>query len=294
MNPSFSEQIRRADILVEALPYLQQFRGATVVVKYGGSAMEEPELIDRVLRDLVFLEAVGINPLVVHGGGKAITKRMAAAGLQARFVGGLRVTDEASIRIVDEVLNGEVNPDIVRRINAMGGNAVSVRGQEVFRAVKSPPVRTAEGEADLGFVGEVEGCRVRGVLRQLEQEIVPVVSPLGRDDAGNLYNVNADLAAAEIAVAVEADKLIYLSDVNGVLRDPADASTRIPTVTRADAARLKEEGVISGGMLPKIDSCLKALARGVGKVHMLDGRLPHGLLLELFTDRGIGTEIVEA
>ncbi len=290
---SFDQQIARAEVLLEALPYMQRFRGQTFVIKYGGSAMDEPELVERVLRDVVFLEVVGANPVIIHGGGKAITRRMAERGLQATFVGGLRVTCQESAAIVDEVLNTVVSPSIVNAINRLGGRAVQVPGNRTFRAVKAPAAIHEGRPLDLGFVGLVDSCDTTEVRRALEAEAVPVLSPVGLDTSGQVYNINADIAAADLAVALRADKLIYLSDVNGVLRDPADPSTRIPTVTRADAARLKAEGIIHGGMIPKIDSCLDSLARGVKKVHLIDGRIPHALLLELFTDHGIGTEIVE-
>ncbi|MFQ3670458.1 MAG: acetylglutamate kinase, partial [Verrucomicrobiia bacterium] len=282
------------EVLLEALPYMQRFRGQTFVIKYGGSAMEEPELVEQVLRDVVFLEVVGANPVIIHGGGKAITRRMNEQGLNATFIAGLRVTCHDSVAIVDEVLNTVVSPSIVTSINRLGGRAVQVPGNRVFRATKSPPLLHQGQSIDLGFVGQVESCQTSEVLHALAQETVPVLSPLGVDASGQIYNINADIAAADLAVALHADKLIYLSDVNGVLLNPADPSTRIPTVTRADAARLKAEGIISGGMIPKIDSCLDSLARGVKKVHLIDGRIPHALLLELFTDRGIGTEIVES
>jgi len=292
MNQDFEQWIERAGVLVEALPYLQEFRGTTMVIKYGGSAMEDPELVDSVLRDIVFLENVGINPVIVHGGGKAISRRMEEQGLQARFVGGLRVTDQESIALVEETLNGTINPGIVEKIKSHGGRAQSFRGQDLIRAEKKPPIMVDGKPEDLGFVGSVKGCRVLKLIDCLREESVPVISPLGQDSEGRVLNVNADTAAAEIGVGLEAFKIIYLSDVNGVLRDAGDPSTRIPTVSQHDISDLTEQGILSGGMLPKMESCLKALTQGVGKVHLIDGRIPHALLLELFTDSGIGTEIV--
>ncbi|MDR1190186.1 MAG: acetylglutamate kinase [Verrucomicrobiales bacterium] len=289
---SFEQQIRRADVLVEALPYLQKFRGQTFVIKYGGSAMEDPLLVASVLRDIVYLEVVGINPVVVHGGGKAITRRMKERGLEAKFIAGLRVTDKASVDIVAEVLDTNINPGIVQKLNEFGGSARSFSGATVFRAEKSPAFAYQGGTVDLGYVGDVTGCQIPRVLECVHQETVPVISPIGRDEQRQVYNINADIAAAEIAIALEAEKIIYLSDVNGVLRDPKDASTRIPTISDADVQSLKAESIIDGGMLPKVNSCLKALHFGVKKVHLIDGRIPHALLLELFTDKGIGTEIV--
>jgi acetylglutamate kinase len=265
-----------------------------MVIKYGGAAMEDPQLIPSVLKDVVFLEAVGINPVIVHGGGKAITKRLKEAGIEAKFAAGLRITDAATVRVVDEVLSTVINPEIVAGINRFGGRARSFSGRKVFRAVKAPNVVQDGVEIDLGFVGDVVGCQVLQVIKSVYEEVVPVISPVGEDESGQPYNVNADVAAAEMAIALEASKIIYLSDVNGILRDAKDPSTRIPTVTPADIAALKADGTISGGMLPKVHSCLKALERGIEKVHLIDGRIPHALLLELFTDMGIGTEIVRA
>ncbi|MGF1678551.1 MAG: acetylglutamate kinase [Candidatus Methylacidiphilales bacterium] len=292
MDEAFEQYIQRASVLVEALPYLQEFRGKTMVIKYGGSAMDDPALVESALRDIVFLENVGINPVVVHGGGKAISSRMKEAGLEATFVGGLRVTDERSISLVEETLNRVINPGIVARMRSLGGRAESFRGQDFLRARRKPPVLVDGCEQDLGYVGDVIGCRVLKLIESIREEVVPVISPLGMDENGQIMNVNADIAAAEIGVGLEAHKIIYLSDVNGILRDASDPSTRIPTVNAEKVAQLKDEGVITGGMLPKVESCLKALSQGVGKVHLIDGRIPHALLLELLTDRGIGTEIV--
>ncbi|MDX6765766.1 MAG: acetylglutamate kinase [Candidatus Methylacidiphilales bacterium] len=282
----------QAAVLIEALPYIQRFRGQTFVIKYGGAAMEDPELVPRVLRDIVFLEAVGINPVIVHGGGKAINRRLEENGVQARFVAGLRVTDAETVQVVDEVLSSVINPDIVEGLQRSGGRACSFNGRSVFRARKAAPVLHGGAELDLGFVGDVLGCQVLRIIQAVHDEVVPVISPLGEDENHQPYNINADVAAAEMAIALEASKIIYLSDVNGILRDPRDPESRLPTLTPEGVAALKADGTVSGGMLPKVDSCLKALEHGIDKVHLIDGRIPHALLLELFTDKGIGTEIV--
>jgi len=282
----------RAEALLEALPYFQQFRGHTVVVKYGGAAMENPELVESVLRDVVFLEAVGINPVVVHGGGKAITAAMRQENLTARFVDGLRVTDAASIQIIDRILTDVISPSLAAKIQELGGKAKVISGKEVLTAQKGALHVDATGASvDLGFVGDITAVDVRAVQKLVSQEIVPIISPLGRGTDGQIYNINADIAAAKIAQALQAHKIIYLSDVNGVRRDPRDETSLISTLTPAQIQQLKEEGVIAGGMVPKVDSALAALAGGVAKVHFLDGRQAHSLLLELFTDAGIGTEI---
>jgi acetylglutamate kinase len=282
----------KAQALLEALPYFQRFRGKTVVIKYGGSAMEDPELVQGVLRDIVFLEAVGVNPVVVHGGGKVITAAMAAEKLEAKFVDGLRVTDAVSIAIIDRVLTQEISPVLAAQIRRLGGRAEAVSGKDVLVAEKAAPHTGAAGEkVDLGFVGSVVAVDVSAICQMIDAEIVPVISPLGRGRDGQVYNINADTAAAQIAQALRAHKIIYLSDVNGVRRDAKDPSSLIPTLNPAQIGQLKKEGVIAGGMIPKVDSAVESLAGGVGKVHFIDGREKHALLLELFTDAGIGTEI---
>jgi acetylglutamate kinase len=282
----------KAEALLEALPYFQQFRGRTIVVKYGGAAMENPELVQSVLRDVVFLEAVGINPVVVHGGGKAITEAMKQENLTARFVDGLRVTDAASIRIIDRVLTDVISPSLAARIGELGGRARVISGKDVLVAQKTAPHLDAAGaKVDLGFVGDITEVKIEGIQKLVDQEIVPIVSPLGLGSDGQVYNINADIAAAKIAQALKAHRIIYLSDVNGVRRNPRDEASLISTLNPEQIQKLKEEGVIASGMIPKVDSALEALAGGVAKVHFLDGRQAHSLLLELFTDAGIGTEI---
>jgi acetylglutamate kinase len=282
----------KADALLEALPYFQAFRGHTVVIKYGGAAMEDSGLVRGVLRDVVFLEAVGINPVVVHGGGKAITAAMKKENLVAKFVDGLRVTDAASISIIDRVLTEVISPSLAAEIVKQGGRAQNISGKDVLVAQKAlPHVDAAGNKVDLGFVGDIVSIDVSAVRKLIAAEIVPVISPLGRGADGQIYNINADVAAARIAQELRAQKIIYLSDVNGVRRDPQDAASLIPSLNPSQIAQLKRDGVIAGGMIPKVDSALESLANGVGKVHFLDGRESHALLLELFTDAGIGTEI---
>lgn len=290
---SLNDQISKAAVLLEALPYMQGFRGQTFLIKVGGSAMEEQSLVDSLLRDIVFLEAVGINPVLVHGGGKAINKAMKDSGLEARFIGGLRVTDEATIRIVEETLAQIINPDLVERIKALGGRAIGLPGTTVFSGKRMLGKDPSTGEAaDLGFVGEVTECNTQVIDLAVAGEVVPVVSPVAREiGTRNTLNVNADIAACALAKKLKATKLIFLSDVLGVMRDPKDNATLIPTLNESSIAQLKKEGIISGGMIPKVDSALDALHGGVGKVHMIDGRIPHSVVLECFTDRGIGTEI---
>jgi acetylglutamate kinase len=283
----------RWEVLIEALPFIQKFRGCTFVIKYGGSAMEDETIVERLLQDVVFLEAVGINPVLVHGGGKSITSRMREAGLQSRFVNGLRVTDEQSIQIVEEILDGTINPRIVQTINDFGGKAQGFSGKNILLAQKLGPQPDGKGgKVDVGFVGEVSGTNLSEVRRAIDAEIVPVISPIAVDASGHVLNVNADIAAGAIASELKATKMIYLSDVEGIMRDTSRKESLIPSVNRSMIAKLIEEEVIAGGMLPKVDSAVKALESGVGKVHFIDGRIPHSLLLEIFTTSGIGTEIV--
>ncbi len=282
----------RAEALIEALPYMQKFRGQLFVIKYGGSAMDDDHAVDRLLKDVVFLEAVGINPVVIHGGGKAITERMRQAGQKARFVNGLRCTDREAIGIVEDVLDNAINPDIARRINGFGGAAVGVHGKTVLVGRKLPLQSDGAEEVDLGFVGEVIDVKQDELMDLIAREIVPVISPLARDESGVVYNINADIAAGSVAGRLKAAKMIYVSDVPGLMRDPSDRNSLIPSVTRAQIEKLVEDGVITGGMLPKVDSAVNALREGVKKVHFIDGRMPHALLLEVFSNQGIGTEIV--
>jgi acetylglutamate kinase len=283
----------RVEALIEALPYIQKFRGQRFVIKYGGSAMEDEQVVERFLRDVVFLHAVGIQPVLVHGGGKAITQRMRDAGLKPRFVNGLRVTDEQTIRIVEEVLDTQISPGIVRQLNEFGGRAIGIPGKRVLLAKRLPPQTEGKVAAvDLGFVGEVEEVRLEEVKRALADGALPVISPLGQDASGATVNVNADTAAGTIAGALQASKMIYLSDVPGIMRDPLDKDSLIPSVNRQKIEHLIEEEIIAGGMIPKVESALHALSQGVKKVHFVDGRVPHALLMEVFTNAGIGTEIV--
>ena len=281
----------RAEALIEALPYIQEFRGKLFVIKYGGSAMEDDAAIDRLLRDIVLLEAVGINPVVIHGGGKAISQRMRDAGQKPRFVNGLRVTDAEAISIVEGVLDGVINPDIAARIVKFGGRAEGIHGKTVLVGKKLPPQTEGSEKVDLGFVGEVTDVNIGPIEDAVHREVVPVISPLARDEAGVVYNINADIAAASVAGRLKAAKMIYVSDVPGLMRDPNDRESLIPSVTLTQIETLVADGVITGGMIPKVESAARALRQGVGKVHFIDGRTPHALLVEVFSNKGVGTEI---
>ena len=288
--------IAKAATLLEALPYIQKFSGATFVVKYGGSFMDSPDPTVRngVARDVVFLEAVEINPVVVHGGGKAITRAMEKAGLKANFIQGQRVTDEATVQIVDEVLSREINPEVVATINSLGGVAKGFAGPDIFRCRKLLlDDRDKPGaKIDVGFVGEVIGVNTEPLLECISKGITPVISPTALGEDGKIYNCNADVAAAQAAIALKAQRLVFMSDVPGLLRDPKDATSVIPHLQIAAVEELKRQGVIDKGMIPKVDSAVAALKSGIEKVSFVDGRLPHSVLLEIFTDAGNGTEVV--
>lgn len=287
------QAIDKTHALIEALPYLQAFRGKTFLIKMGGSAMEDPDLVAKVMRDIVFLEVAGINPIIVHGGGKAISAAMENAGLEAKFVGGFRVTTDEAIDIVSRVLSEEINPGLVHMIRDFGGKAVGIPGIDVFLGERIKGTAADGTKVDIGRVGEVVGCQLSHMGAAQTAGIVPVISPLAAELAtGRPLNINADLAAAALAKELRVAKLVYLSDVPGLLADPKDPSTLIHSVTRKEADDLIADGTISGGMIPKIRSAVDALNAGVRKVHFVDGRLPHALLLEIFTDGGIGTEVV--
>jgi len=284
------ELISKATTLLEALPYIQRFSGATFVVKYGGSFMDSPDEAVRtgVASDVVFLEAVEINPVVVHGGGKRISKALETAGVESRFVNGLRYTDAASVEIVDRVLSSEINGEIVEMINSLGGVAKGFSGTDIFTGKKHAP-----HDEDYGFVGEVTGVNTAPLEECIAQGTTPVISPTARDAEGQIYNCNADIAAAQAAIALAAKRLVFMSDVPGLLREPENAESVIPHLNIAEVDELKQAGIIAKGMIPKVDSAVAAIGAGVDKVSFVDGRINHAVLLEIFTDKGVGTEIVK-
>ena len=286
--------IAKAATLHEALPYIQKFSGATFVIKYGGSFMDSPDPAVRngVARDIVFLEAVEINPVVVHGGGKAITRAMEKAGLKAQFVQGQRVTDDAAVRVVDDVLSRQINPEVVTTINSLGGVAKGFAGTDIFTCRKLRMKGSAGEDLDLGYVGEVVGVKTAPLLKCIEKGITPVISPTARGEDGQVYNCNADVAAARAAIALKAKRLVFMSDVPGLLRNPKDPATIIAHLQIREVDALKQAGVVDKGMIPKVDSAVAAIRSGVDKVSFVDGRVPHAVLLEIFTDEGVGTEVV--
>ncbi|MSU33734.1 MAG: acetylglutamate kinase [Pedosphaera sp.] len=290
------ELIAKAATLLEALPYIQKFSSTTFVVKYGGSFMDSPDPAVRegVAQDIVFLEAVEINPVVVHGGGKAITRAMEHAGLTAQFIQGQRVTDGAAVAVVDRVLSREINPEIVRTIQRIGGAAQGFAGTEIFHCRKLYLKGPQGEELDIGFVGEVTEVNIVPLLDCIGRGITPIISPTARGSDGQIYNCNADVAAAMTAIALKARRLVFMSDVPGLLRDPKNPQSLISHLPINQVPALRQSGVIDAGMIPKMDSAVAAIRSGVEKVQLVDGRVPHSLLLEIFTDAGFGTEVVSA
>ncbi|MBX3733607.1 MAG: acetylglutamate kinase [Verrucomicrobiae bacterium] len=286
--------IAKAETLLEALPYIQRFSGATFVVKYGGSFMDSPDPAVRegVARDIVFLEAVEVNPVVVHGGGKAITRALEQSGLPTRFVQGQRVTTAAMVEIVDRVLSREINPEVVATINHLGGVAQGFAGADIFTCRKLWLTGSDGARVDPGFVGEVTRVNTTPLLDCIARGFTPVISPTARGEDGAVYNCNADVAAAMTAIALRARRLVFMSDVPGLLRDAKNPASLISHLRTSEVNELKRAGVVDAGMIPKVDSAVGALRAGVEKVQFVDGRVPHSVLLEIFTDAGVGTEVV--
>ena len=279
----------KAEVLIEALPYIRRFHDKIIVVKYGGSAMIDEELKREVIQDVVLLKLVGFRPIIVHGGGKEISRWVDKAGKETEFVGGLRVTDKETIEIAQMVL-GKVNKDLVANVQTLGVQAAGISGMDggMLKVEK----KYVDGR-DIGYVGDIKSVDTKILHDLMEQDVLPIVYPIGMDDNGDAYNINADEAASAIATALKAEKLAYLSDVEGVRLDAEDPSSVISELYVEEAEKLVEEGVIKGGMLPKIRNCIEALKDGVSRIHIMDGRIPHSLLLEFFTNKGIGTAIIQ-
>ena len=287
-----------ADILIEALPYIQKFSGKTIVIKYGGNAMTTPELKAKVMQDITLMKFVGIHPVIVHGGGPDITGFLKKVGKKSEFVSGLRVTDEETMEIVEMVLIGKVNSEIVNLLNRSGNRAIGLSGKDAsLIQAKNKLAEVHDNgkteKVDIGHVGEVAKIREEVVNDLIEQGYIPVIAPVGVGEDGEAYNINADYVAAEVAGALNAEKLLLLTDVEGIYKDFEDKSSFISSLTGKEARQYIEDGIIAGGMIPKVESCLTALDEGAHKTAIIDGRLPHSLLLELFTSQGIGTEIVK-
>lgn len=288
--------MERADILLEALPYIRRFYNKTIVIKYGGNAMVDNELKDKFAQDIVMMKYIGINPVVVHGGGPQIGCFLKKLGKESKFIQGMRVTDEETMDIVEMVLVGKINKEIVGLINSHGGNAVGLSGKdgnlisaEKYLLSEDKAKHTPPEIIDIGLVGKVKNINSQLIISLAQNGFIPVIAPTGMGDAGETYNINADVVAGEVAAALQAEKLLLLTDVQGVLDK---GKQLINTMTNKEALKLIDDGIVEGGMFPKVKCCLKALKGGVKKAHIIDGRLRHAILLEVFTDKGIGTEIV--
>ena len=287
MENDMQEVLKKAEVLIEALPYIQKFNRKIIVVKYGGSAMSNEELQKNVIKDVTLLKLVGFKPIIVHGGGKEISRWVAKTGKEARFVNGLRVTDEETMEIAEMVL-GKVNKQLVRMVEELGVNAVGISGKD--GGLLHVEKKYSDGQ-DIGFVGEINQVNPKILYDLLEKDFLPIVAPVGLDDQFQTYNINADDAACAIAKAVGADKLVFLTDIEGLYKDINDKTTFINRITATEAEKLIGSGIIGGGMLPKLNNCTSAIRNGVNRVHILDGRMAHCLLLEIFTRKGIGTAI---
>ena len=277
---------QRAEVLTQALPYIKRYNGKIVVVKYGGNAMINPELKQQVMEDIVLLWLIGVKVVLVHGGGPEISEMMSKLGKKAEFVNGLRVTDKETVEIAQMVLAGKINKSLVNLLGMKGGKAMGISGMD------GKLIEAKVKNTDLGYVGEITKINIQPIRDLLEKGYIPVVSTIGCDNEGNVYNINGDTAAAHIAGALNAKRLIMMTDIAGILRDKDDLSTLIPEITVSEAKTLFDEGVISGGMIPKVDCCIEAIGKGVKKVIIMDGRVPHSILMELLTDEGAGTMVV--
>ena len=287
------QAIEKASVLIEALPYIQKFREDLVVVKVGGSIMDDEQGLRNILKDLAFMECVGLRPVLVHGGGKSISAAMTKQGLNPHFLNGMRVTDADTIRVVEQVLNGEVNTHLCSILEEFETRAVPVHGQDIIRCQRHTEKDPETGALlDWGFVGDITTVEVSRLEEAVTANAIPVITPLGGDAAGQVHNINADVAAAAVARHLKARKLVFLTDVPGLMHDPEDKQTLISTLKQTEVDKLIDRGIIAGGMLPKVRSAIGALEAGVKKTHIIDAGMPHSLLLELFTDKGIGTEIV--
>ena len=287
----------KASILVEALPYIQEFYGKTIVIKYGGNAMVSDELKEKVMQDIALMKYVGIRPVIVHGGGPEITGFLKKVGKQSSFVAGLRVTDAETVEIAEMVLDGKVNSEIVNLLNHRGVRAVGLSGKDAGLIEARKKLATVyDGDmakkVDIGYVGEVAKVNTALLEDLLDQDYVPIIAPIGVGKDGESYNINADYVAAEIAGALQAEKLLLLTDIEGIYKDFNDKSTFISTLHLPEAREYIKEGIIAGGMIPKVEACLTALEQGAGKTHIIDGRLDHSIILEVFTSKGIGTQVV--
>ncbi|MBQ8559891.1 MAG: acetylglutamate kinase [Tyzzerella sp.] len=289
MNSNMEKYLSKAEVLIEALPYIQRFNRKIIVVKYGGSAMVDEELKRRVIEDVTLLKLVGFKPIIVHGGGKEISNMVKRLGMEPKFINGLRVTDAETMEVAEMVL-GKVNKSLVQLVESLGVRAIGISGKD--GGLLTVEKKYSNGE-DIGFVGEITDVNTDILYDLLEKDFLPIICPIGLDKDFQTYNINADDAACAIARAMKAEKLAFLTDIEGVYKDPKDPDTLISELLVSEAEKLMEEGYIGGGMLPKLHNCIDAIENGVSRVHILDGRIPHCLLLEIFTNKGIGTAILK-
>lgn len=292
MNPNIQQQlIEKANILIEALPYIQRLNGKTIVVKYGGNAIKSPELTKTILQDVTLLKYVGLNPIIVHGGGPEINNYSKVFGIETKWEEGLRITDEATMEVVQVALIGKVNKQIVAMLGSLGAKAIGVSGIDgnLISVTKKPPVHGV----DLGYVGEVKNINASLLSHLCQDEYIPVIAPIGIDDMGKSYNINADTVAGEVAAALQAEKLMFLTDIEGIRTNPSDPKTLVPVIDIKTIQQYIDEGIIEGGMIPKVRACINSIEAGVHRTHILDGTIPHPLLLEIFTNKGIGTMVVK-
>ena len=289
MDKNMQEYLDKAEVLIEALPYIQKFNRKVIVVKYGGSAMVDENLKKRVIEDVTLLKLVGFKPIIVHGGGKEISRWVSKVGMEPKFINGLRVTDEPTMELAEMVL-GKVNKELVQMVESLGVRAIGLSGKD--GGLLNVTKKYSNGE-DIGYVGEIQKVNADILWDLLDKDFLPIVCPIGLDDSFHTYNINADDAACAIARAMNAEKLAFLTDIEGVYKDPNDPSTLISELQISEAKEFIEKGYIGGGMLPKLNNCIDAIENGVSRVHILDGRIPHCLLLEIFTNKGIGTAILK-
>jgi len=286
-----NKYIEKANILIEALPYIQRLSGKTIIIKYGGAAMQDEDLTEKILQDVTLLKYVGVNPIVVHGGGPEINRFLTALKIEPKFHNGLRITDEQTMEIVQMTLTGKINKDIVAKLNALGAKAIGLCGLDanLIQAEKMPP----SGGVDLGSVGKIKSINTTLLTLLSKDEYIPVIAPIGVGEKGESYNINADTVAGEIAIAMKAEKLMFLTDTDGVRKKEDDPDTLIYEISVAQIKKYIEDGTITGGMLPKVTGCVKSIQQGVERVHILNGTIPHPLILEIFTDSGIGTMVTK-
>jgi len=286
-----NQLIEKADTLVQALPYIQHLSGKTVVIKYGGNAMQNDSLTEKILQDITLIKCVGVNPIVVHGGGPEINSLLGKLNIESSFYNGLRVTDKDTMEVVQMVLTGKINKDITAKLNALGTKAIGLCGKDA-NLIEAVKLKQADGP-DLGFVGEITSINTKLLKLLSQEEYIPVIAPVGVGPDGESYNINADTVAGEIAATLKAEKLIYLTDVDGIRADAKDPSTLISHISVEEIEEMVKSGAIDGGMIPKVNGCIKAVRNGVTRTHILDGTIPHPILLEIFTIKGIGTMVID-